>query len=380
MAISLLPIISLGQIKVSHVTDSLDTKAKEGIFYNLPRTRLVFEVVLVKTTKEKGPFNEYARDFLGIENIITQNAVEYNISAITVSPQSEPDPSEYYFVERFRKFPWINRQCAYLQITKEGFICSYNHFQKDGPQSDKKNVPGYFGQRPDLEKKGKPLLPLYHINDALLSAKEKAPGVDSTIRLPLRRPVFIKERKEMPLVEKARIALENLSAVRENRQNLTSGYQEVAYEKGTMELMINQLNAQEKELLEQFIGSSYEETLIANLSVLPLVPDSTNYLLGWFSKKNGLSYKPSEEAIPLKIILKPFLPPSDSLSGIKNKKVPRGLVYRSPVMTEYNLYLGDELLYNGLCTINQFGRSVLLPKQVKHAVFYPETGGIKSLK
>ncbi|GEM_PF-2300146 len=373
----LTPVLCAGQVKVTQLTDSTAIPNKGAVIYNLPQTRLIIDILLLKTSQERGLFYEYTREFLNIDEYVTRNSVEYGILSLTVTTVAEPDPSQFYSVEKIRRFPWVSRQKGSLTLTKDGFLCAYN-------QADKRDLldssPGIlqFGQRAVSKKE--PVLPVYHINDALLSHKADAPKVDSTIRLPLRKPIYKVETKDIPLIEKARITLDDLYQVRQDRQNLAGGYQEVPYDPGTMNFMIKQLYLIEKELLNQFTGKTSKDTLKFRVSVIPISADSMDYNIAWLHPQNGISAQAAEGAIPLIMSLttQPF--PENKVIKETKMQASRGLVYRMPASSKCCIRLKGEIIYSGQHLINQSGKNVVLPKQVKRALFYPETGGIKSVK
>ncbi|MHC1708009.1 MAG: DUF4831 family protein [Bacteroidales bacterium] len=376
--IILFPFWGTGQVRVSQLTDSAGQNTHGGLIYNLPRTGLLVEISVVKTIKERGMFYEYAKEFLGIDNVISRNTVDYDISEVKVTTFSKPDPEQFYLVEGKRQFPWLNKRKALVNLSPEGYLLSYKHPFKANAPGESVNSSDHLPIQVQADAKQDQAF--YHINDALLSGKNNNVKVDSSIRLPLRRPVYKVENKDIPLIERARIALETMAGLRENLQNLAGGYQEVAYESGTMNLMIEQLIKQESELLKQFTGISREETLTYTFSYIPAGYDTIIETIAWFNKQSGILSHPIDNSSPIGVRLEPVSIPDAGEQEKVSKRPPQGIAYRLPAVTECTVYLGDDPKFKGQRLISQYGRTIRLPKQLKKAVFYPETGSLKSFK
>ena len=85
-------------LRVQHVRNLEAGHTLQGFYYALPRTVLIVDVTVVKTTETPGPYAQYAEKFLGLEDVITDKAQTYEIREVSISQYAEPDPAEYYFV------------------------------------------------------------------------------------------------------------------------------------------------------------------------------------------------------------------------------------------------------------------------------------------
>ena len=69
----------------------------------MPKTKLNINVDVVKTAFYKGPFSEYAKEYLGIENVIENNSTEYKLSNIDIVPTVENDNYYTYLLTNYSK-------------------------------------------------------------------------------------------------------------------------------------------------------------------------------------------------------------------------------------------------------------------------------------
>ena len=104
--IILLPVFSykvVAQVRVTKVTSPEIMTGKNGIIYNLPRTRIHVDLWITKTQQFAGPLAEFADEYLGIDEVITKNAVNYSIGNVTICTSTESDPGQVYLIEKEEK-------------------------------------------------------------------------------------------------------------------------------------------------------------------------------------------------------------------------------------------------------------------------------------
>ena len=74
---------------------------REGsIVYGLPRTVFTVQVEMERTIEIPGPYAQFARDLLGLDNVIKNKSESWKIEGLTVKSHDEPDPSEYYVIKQ----------------------------------------------------------------------------------------------------------------------------------------------------------------------------------------------------------------------------------------------------------------------------------------
>jgi len=75
-------------------------KLHEGaIIYSLPLTAFDFTVIAEKKVLKAGPYNNYANQFLGLKDVITQDQVVWELREVRIKPVTEVDPKQYYVIE-----------------------------------------------------------------------------------------------------------------------------------------------------------------------------------------------------------------------------------------------------------------------------------------
>ncbi len=364
------------QVKVYHVTQDVDLSDKQGVFYTLPRTVITVEVLVNKTEYYAGPYAAYAGKYLDLENVSTNDYNEYAISEIRLGSKSEPDPLHYYFAEFDSKA--IKKNMAMVFTMSEAGLIS----GLDG------NV-----QKPAIEENVSRLLDRENVYSGLFkySAEtnlyEKA---DTVIRkvvvdtVTVEKKYLDKKWVEKSTEQKAVEAANMVTKLRDNRFNLLTGYQEVAFDAGTMAYMDKQLKTLEDEYLSLFIGITVKKTLHYTFTVVP--DPETDYSvipIFVFSERTGVKEinAAGGEKINLKITV------TDSLTNLKyvnderNKSDKRdnGFCYRIPVSAKVSIELNNDLKASGIYQIAQFGSVSYLPPTISSVEFYPETGGVKNI-
>ena len=95
------------QVRVTKITSPEMLNGKSGIVYTLPGTQIFVDLKIVRTQEFTGPLAEYAGEFLGIDEVITKNAVNYTVESAAISAVTEPDPAQIYLIEKEMCHQWI---------------------------------------------------------------------------------------------------------------------------------------------------------------------------------------------------------------------------------------------------------------------------------
>ena len=118
-------ICSNAQINVFHVTADLNLNDKEGVFYALPMTQIIVDVTVKKMEHYAGPYSVYAGKYLDLEDIISTDYNEYEITGVKLSTLPEPDPDHYYFVEIGEKAT-KEEKAIIISLSESGLIMGLN--------------------------------------------------------------------------------------------------------------------------------------------------------------------------------------------------------------------------------------------------------------
>lgn len=146
--------------------------------------------------------------------------------------------------------------------------------------------------------------------------------------------------------------------------NLINGYQEVNYEKGTMEFMYNQMNSMKQDYLELFKGvtSSSNETFTFYYMVDKNNPTET---LCRFSLSKGILPKSSTYGDFVQIQAtslnktSALKPETEKLNAAQRSS--HGLYYRIPDKADVVVRVGGQVKLESRFVINQLGVVTFLP-------------------
>jgi len=369
------------QINVSHVDNNLAPSEREGIYYALPRTVIRIDVSIDRIENFKGPYSEYALKYLGMKNVVEANSVEYKIMDIDVKTSAQPDPDQYFFVELGDKIS-KNGKDALFSLTESGLILGtipdksdtlvkeFRQTKQDNPQAvtEKDVFPEIFKYSADA------------------SFVEK---VDTIIRkvnidtMTLQRQYVKRTMVEKSPEQKAKEAADYITKIKDNRFNLISGFQEVNYNKETLEYMDAQLTTLEKEYLKLFTGISVHRTMVFTYVYTPNQNQiNAEVPIFKFQKTKGVIDldEPGGKVVTIRVQR------SGTTSSVLNylKKVDEnkkghGFYYRIPELARVNVKVDDNLQEETQCLVSQLGIVTYLPVNKWKVQFYKETGGIRDM-
>jgi hypothetical protein len=183
--------------------------------------------------------------------------------------------------------------------------------------------------------------------------------------------------------QKAKEASDYIVKIKDNRFNLISGFQEVNYNRETLEYMDTQLKQMEKEYLKLFTGISLHKTLTFSFVYTPN-PNQVNTEVPIFKymKSKGMMEldEPGGKIVTIKVQR------SGTTSTLANYLKRReesgkvhGFYYRIPELARVTVKVDENLTEETQCLVSQLGIVSFLPSNKWKVQFYKETGGIKGL-
>lgn len=363
-------------IQVMKADGTVQEVNAEGIFYNLGKSQLIIDVQVTKIERIKGPYAEFAGKYLGLTNVITQNATSYELNSISVRSVNIPDPEQYYYVIPGDKGGKVASGFL-LELSESGILLGtggqYADYQNAGgysPAMEEENVyPDVFKYFSDLN--------LFEQVDTII---ERINIDTATIEKMVLKRTLVEKTPE----QKARDAADFIMKVKENRLNLISGYQEVNYDKETFTLMNQELEKLENEYQKLFTGLTFTKTLEYRYHVVPMEDRSSDTIdLFRFSELRGVLDTSNANGKLVRMCINSTGHTSAVKEFISRKpqdKVKyRGFFYRMPEYAMVSIYMGDRLRHSGQILISQFGPVCYLPARKAKLGMYPGTSSIRNI-
>lgn len=323
-----------------------------GVVYSLPITQLNFELKITKTTYRKGEYYQFAKQYLSIDNPIVEDKVLYKLDDIVVDNIGIPNKNESYLIS-FKP----NSIEPFVYLTKDGLICAIN----DNAQIVEKTAT----PQPKIE---------------------TIPSVNAKSLLTEEILLAGSRSKQAELIAK------QIFALRLSRTDILTGEADNMPPDGeAYKIVMNQINMQEKALVELFSGSVVTETFSTTTSYIPDLNNIDSKILFRFSEKLGIVDADDLSGEPVYLTLKNKNPQSpleltDKQLRDLQKKFAEGLVYNIPSKGVLTIKFHNQTLINKEVDVVQFGTQDVLikrmfdnKKQPIKVIFYPELGAIKQI-
>ena len=341
------------QVISSRADDTNIPNTANGFYYSLPQTVLKIDLVFEKVESIKGPLSDYAKEYLGLIDIISSDKSEYKLLSADVSSFYEADPNQIFFVQ-FADEREKDAKSNKFTLTDLGGISSYNSddAQLESVIIDETNVSYIYSD----EDKSFPYYSQYN-------KKKKTDTIIRTINIDtvvIDRFLFKTSWVDMSNNDKAKEASLQIEKLRESRYNLLSGYQEVNYGSSII-YMDNQLKKMETEYLELFMGKTIKTLDRKTIFYIPEKNTSSEKLFDFDIDKS----------IDIKILTQENenLPDSPVQSG-------NGIFYRIPVTATIEINSENTNHFLGRFNINQLGTVITAPLGNIQLQFNSETGNI----
>lgn len=365
---------SIAQVNVYHVNTFSGEPKNNGAFYILPRTVLKIDVVVKAEEKRKGPYSEYAGKFLGLEDVINFDFMTYTIDDVEITTISEPDPEQVFYVE-FGERDSKEFKTLKIELDNAGFLVSANNLNLENAVKEKNSQAVAIFENPDEGAN----FPDFYLNKRVGTKTDtiiRRVNVDTAMveESFLRTRVVDKTTEEMALS-----MIGKIEVIRESRFKLLNGFQETAYEAGTVRYMDSELKKLENDYLDLFRGKSYAEYTHYTFYYVPSNSENkANTTLFKFSTGAGinLSRNGSGENVQIELTLNGFEQAAGSFPQVTSQN---GIAYRTPGYAVAKVKMENETFFEGRISINQFGVIRRLPPQKFNATFHPETGGLKAV-
>ena len=359
------------QINVIKVGSGSINANANGLFYALPQTVIQVDVVVNKVQKVKGPFAEYADQMLGLSKVTSLNSVEYELKEFRMTTFNEPDPSQYYFVQLPNKKK--DRKAVDLFLSSDGVISGTMALSQP-VKSKKQKTSDLSGSKIEMPEFTTPNLV------ERMDTVVKRISLDTTV---IEQKFFRKTSTAKSVEQKAREASDFILKLDESMYNLINGYQEVNYEKGTMEFMYNRMNSMKQDYLELFKGVT---SISSETYTFFYVADPNNQpqTLCKFSISKGILPVTAAAGDIIQIqstgLNKTATLKADTDKLNASQREAHGLYYRIPDKANVAIKLGGQLKLESQFMVNQFGVVTFLPaSSIRNIGLDNNTGTIRSV-
>lgn len=319
----------------------------EGIAFFLPKTAVEVNVIATKVKYTPGDFCQYANRYLRINNVTSEPSTDWEIKKIEVRPVGIPDSTKAYIMKLSDKSVMSN-----IEITDNGIIKAIN---TSAPDTEKAEYILEKPQRPDDGRK--------YMTEEILTA-------GSTAKM-------------------AELTAKEIYNIRESKNLILRGQADAMPKDGvSLKLIMDNLEKQEKALVQMFTGIKTREDKLFTAVILP-EGNNTESVVMRFSQKLGILSSDNLAGEPMYIKIENSNPVQasvmDSEEG-KKKKGHKGILYNIPAKANVSItFKGKTLFEDNNMMFAQFGNTELLvnglfnKKVNTRVIFDTVTGGIQKI-
>lgn len=210
------------------------TKANDyGLVYNLPRTMLRVTLEAEVTIEKPGEFYRYAPKYLNVSNPITKESHSVKLLSAVIGSYGVPDTEETFSIQFKSGYP------VYVSIDGSGIPLGIN--TEETAELDVPYIP------------------------------EAMPAKPTPLETPAARQVISEEMlQSQSTAKRAELAAQAIFAIRQTRSDLITGQADNMPPDGkSLQLMLDNLQAQEEALTAMFLGTTSISTQVESFTVNP---------------------------------------------------------------------------------------------------------------
>ncbi len=220
-----LPLLPVAQDVVKLVPDKFNEYA---LNYYLPYTVADIEFVATKTVRKAGPYYKYAKKYLGVTDVVTEDSETWAIERVCMVPKGIADTGNRY------QLTFKSGQTPYIYVNPEGLIYSIN----TDPEIPELACPPVSPDEPDSIDVSRVL------SEELLMSGSVA--------------------------KMAEVAAKQIYRIRESRLDLLTGdVDKMPADGDSFKLIIAQLDEQEAALTALFLGTESIEQVVKRVEYCP---------------------------------------------------------------------------------------------------------------
>ena len=321
----------------------------EGPVYFLPKTALRISVLVEKTTYTPGDFSPYAQRYLRMADVSQEPKTSFRVADIVVTPCPIPDSAKVFAV----KFD-ARTVASRMTLSEDGRLLAMNVEDADDAE-----VPALFVPAPKPEE----VNPRQFMGEDILSCGSTAKMAEMTAH--------------------------EIYDLRENRTLLIKGQADFMPQDGRqMELMMNELDRQDRALSSLFVGTTQRDTVEHVLWVTPAAATQGKTVLFRLSQVKGLVEADDLSGKPFYYHIEDItqLPaPEENGKKAKSAKTMAGIYVNVPGRLRFILYDGITPIITEEYPAPQFGQTMMLSgnlfnkRYATHLLLDPLTGAMLRL-
>ena len=320
----------------------------DGVTYYLPQTAIRIVVTAEKQTFTPGELNKYAYKYMRMSDVGNEPSIRWSIKDISMNTYGVRDPKKAYNIRLEKR-----TVAPLVSLTKDGIILAIN---SEAEETTLPSLPIPTASQPHPN-------PQDFMNQDILVAGSKA--------------------------KVAELIAEEIYDLRESRSALIKGEADNTPKDGTqLQIMLNQLNLQEKVLTQMFAGKTDTCTEVFTIELTPTACCEKTILFR-FSEKLGRVDKDDLAGEPVYLTLKDLNtlpePVIDEKADKKKAKMEQGVYYNVPERIGITIFSPQTIYCKGEYPMGQFGNVEILSnilfdkKTTTKVTFHQDNGGIKQL-
>ena len=331
-----------------------------ALVYYSPKTILVLDFTYSVEKQEPGPYASFAADLLGATDFVKENQTIYTLEDVTIGTKTEAD------LERPHKVvPEKGLDIQLLRLNEKNLLMGYNLPEELGKSTQKKH--------PHSTKEGV---------KSRITSIQVAPYPEEVLKA------------SSPQAQAFEIA-KQIFHIRETRMYLLSGEVEHAPADGkAMQLVLEELDKQERELTELFVGKRSVQTehklvLWDKITKHSFRESTFQKKFMYFSEENGFTTSENVDADSITIRIgrqtMAYKVSDPDKKGKKNGEALSQISYNLPGNAAVSVVYKGRLLGERTIPVAQLGIDVPLPqslftgKELPKIVFNEKTGNLVSI-
>lgn len=352
--------VLVGMMMVCAMQASVIEENEPALIYYSPKTVLALDFTYTVEKEEVGPYAQFAADMLGATDFVKENKTVYTLKNVMIGTKTEADHTRPHKV-----VPEKGLDMQLLRLNEKNVLAGYNV----PAETEKAAHPKHHTSTTEGEK-------------SRITSIRIAPYPEEVLKASTPRAQAYEVAKQ-------------IFHIRETRMYLLSGEVEHAPADGkAMKLVLEELDKQERELTELFVGkrsvtTEHKRVLWDHITKHTFMERTSLKDQLYFSEENGFTTKENVDADSITIWvgcrnMEYKVVDTDKKSSKKGEALSQ-LSYNLPGSAIVRIIYKDRRLGERTIDVAQLGIDVPLPKslftgkQLPHIVFSEKTGNIISI-